>query len=149
MEKKQVKFVNYKKYYELVDNYKKNHNGEYPETLIIDNYIYKLAGGDDWRKVDIDEYHFRESCDTNNAFIYNTSSNEFAIVRPYLYDQLVEYTTYNHWNRIAEQSITEQSLFSNAKQIIIDEFNKAEYKGTFESFNIKNNKATKMIVNLF
>ena len=144
MEKKQVKFVNYKKYYELVDNYKKNHNGEYPETLIIDNYIYKLAGGDDWRKVDIDEYHFRESCDTNNAFIYNTSSNEFAIVRPYLYDKLVENNKYFPINKTIEQS-----LFSNAKQIIIDEFNKAEYKGTFESFNIKNNKATKMIVNLF
>ena len=148
MEKKQVKFVNYKKYYELVDNYIKEHNGEYPEVLIDDKYMYRLSGGDDWRKVDINEYHFRESCDTNNAFIYNTSSNEFAIVKPYLYDQLVEYTTYNHWNRIAEQSITEQSLFSNAKKIIIDAFDKAEYKGTFESFDTKNNKASKMIVNL-
>ena len=144
MDKKRIKFVNYKKYYELVDNYKKDHNGEYPETLIIDNYIYKLAGGDDWRKVDIDEYHFRESCDTNNAFIYNTSSNEFAIVRPYLYDKLVEYDKFFPLNKTIEQS-----LFSNAKQILIDEFNNAEYKGTFESFNIKNNKATKMIVNLF
>ena len=144
MDKKTIKFVNYKKYYELVDNYKKDHNGEYPETLIIDNYIYKLAGGDDWRKVDIDEYHFRESCDTNNAFIYNTSSNEFAIVRPYLYDKLVENHKYFPFNKTIEQS-----LFSNAKQILIDEFNNAEYKGTFESFNIKNNKATKMIVNLF
>ena len=144
MDKKKIKLVNYKKYYELVDNYKKDHNGEYPEMLIIDNYIYKLAGGDDWRKVDIDEYHFRESCDTNNAFIYNTSSNEFAIVRPYLYDKLVEYHKYFPLNKTIEQS-----LFSNAKQILIDEFNNAEYKGTFESFNIKNNKATKMIVNLF
>ena len=144
MDKKTIKFVNYKKYYELVDNYKKDHNGEYPEMLIIDNYIYKLAGGDDWRKVDIDEYHFRESCDTNNAFIYNTSSNEFAIVRPYLYDKLVEHHNYFPLNKTIEQS-----LFSNAKQILIDEFNNAEYKGTFESFNIKNNKATKMIVNLF
>ena len=144
MDKKTIKFVNYKKYYELVDNYKKDHNGEYPETLIIDNYIYKLAGGDDWRKVDIDEYHFRESCDTNNAFIYNTSSNEFVIVRPYLYDKLVENHKYFPFNKTIEQS-----LFSNAKQILIDEFNNAEYKGTFESFNIKNNKATKMIVNLF
>ena len=144
MDKKTIKFVNYKKYYELVDNYKKDHNGEYPEMLIIDNYIYKLAGGDDWRKVDIDEYHFRESCDTNNAFIYNTSSNEFAIVKPYLYDQLVKYTVYNPVNRISEQS-----FFNNAKQTMIGAFNNAEYKGTFESFNVKNNKATKMIVNLF
>ena len=142
MDKKVIKFVNYKKYYELVDNYKKDHNGEYPETLIIDNYIYKLAGGDDWRKVDIDEYHFRESCDTNNAFIYNTSSNEFAIVRPYLYDQLVEYAVYN------PKKISEQSFFNNAKQTLIDAFNNAEYKGTFESFDVKNNKATKIIVNL-
>lgn len=148
MDKKHIKFVNYKKYYELVDNYRKEHNGEYPEALIDDKYMYRLAGGDDWRKVDIDEYHFRESCDTNNAFIYNTSSNEFAVVRPYLYDKLVEYTIYNHWNRIARQSITEQSLFSNAKQTMIDAFNNAEYKGTFESFDVKNNKATKMIVNL-
>ena len=142
MDKKRIKFINYKKYYELVDNYKKDHNGEYPETLIIDNYIYKLAGGDDWRKVDIDEYHFRESCDTNNAFIYNTSSNEFAIVRPYLYDQLVEYAVYN------PKKISEQSFFNNAKQTLIDAFNNAEYKGTFESFDVKNNKATKIIVNL-
>ena len=132
MDKKAIKFVNYKKYYELVDNYRKEHNGEYPEVLIDDKYMYRLAGGDDWRKVDIDEYHFRESCDTNNAFIYNTSSNEFAIVRPYLYDKLVEYTIYN------PNKISEQSFFNNA----------AEYKGTFESFNVKNNKATKMIVNL-
>ena len=143
MNKKVIKFVNYKKYYELVDNYKKEHNGEYPEALIDDKYMYRLAGGDDWRKVDIDEYHFRESCDTNNAFIYNTSSNEFAIVRPYLYDQLVEYTVYN------PKKISEQSFFNNAKQTMIDAFNNAEYKGTFESFNVKNNKATKMIVNLF
>lgn len=114
MDKKQIKFVNYKKYYELVDNYKKEHNGEYPEVLIDDKYMYRLAGGDDWRKVDIDEYHFRESCDTNNAFIYNTSSNEFAVVRTYLYDQLVEYTTYNPGNRISEQS-----FFNNAKQTFI------------------------------
>ena len=143
MDKKQIKFVNYKKYYELVDNYRKEHNGEYPEVLIDDKYMYRLAGGDDWRKVDIDEYHFRESCDTNNAFIYNTSSNEFAIVRPYLYDQLVEYTVYN------PKKISEQSFFNNAKQTMIGAFNNAEYKGTFESFNVKNNKATKMIVNLF
>lgn len=143
MDKKAIKFVNYKKYYELVDNYRKEHNGEYPEVLIDDKYMYRLAGGDDWRKVDIDEYHFRESCDTNNAFIYNTSSNEFAIVRPYLYDQLVEYTVYN------PKKISEQSLFNNAKQTMIDAFNNAEYKGTFESFNVKNNKANKMIVNLF
>ena len=143
MDKKVIKFVNYKKYYELVDNYKKEHNGEYPEALIDDKYMYRLAGGDDWRKVDIDEYHFRESCDTNNAFIYNTSSNEFAIVRPYLYDQLVEYTVYN------PKKISEQSFFNNAKQTMIDAFNNAEYKGTFESFDVKNNKATKMIVNLF
>lgn len=143
MDKKHIKFVNYKKYYELVDNYRKEHNGEYPEVLIDDKYMYRLAGGDDWRKVDIDEYHFRESCDTNNAFIYNTSSNEFAIVRPYLYDQLVEYTVYN------PKKISEQSFFNNAKQTMIGAFNNAEYKGTFESFNAKNNKATKMIVNLF
>lgn len=143
MDKKHIKFVNYKKYYELVDNYRKEHNGEYPEALIDDKYMYRLAGGDDWRKVDIDEYHFRESCDTNNAFIYNTSSNEFAIVRPYLYDQLVEYTVYNPWNRISEQS-----LFNNAKQTMFDAFNNAEYKGTFDVFDVKNNKATKMIVNL-
>ena len=143
MDMKQIKFVNYKKYYELVDNYRKEHNGEYPEVLIDDKYMYRLAGGDDWRKVDIDEYHFRESCDTNNAFIYNTSSNEFAIVRPYLYDQLVKYTVYN------PNKTSEQSLFSNAKQTMIDAFNNAEYKGTFESFNVKNNKATKMIANLF
>ena len=31
---------------------------------------------------------------------------------------------------------------------MIDAFNNAEYKGTFESFYVKNNKATKMIVNL-
>ena len=142
MDKKVIKFVNYKKYYELVDNYKKEHNGEYPEVLIDDKYMYKLAGGDDWRKVDIDEYHFRESCDTNNAFIYNTSSNEFAIVRPYLYDQLVEYTVYN------PKKISEQSFFNNAKQTLIDAFNNAEYKGTFESFDVKNNKATKMVINL-
>ena len=142
MDKKVIKFVNYKKYYELVDNYKKEHNGEYPEALIDDKYMYRLAGGDDWRKVDIDEYHFRESCDTNNAFIYNTSSNEFAIVRPYLYDQLVEYAVYN------PKKISEQSFFNNAKQTMIDTFNNAEYKGTFESFDVKNNKATKMIVNL-
>ena len=142
MDKKAIKFVNYKKYYELVDNYKKEHNGEYPEVLIDDKYMYRLAGGDDWRKVDIDEYHFRESCDTNNAFIYNTSSNEFAIVRPYLYDQLVEYTVYN------PKKISWQSFFNNAKQTMIDAFNNAEYKGTFESFNVKNNKANKMIVNL-
>ena len=142
MDKKQIKFVNYKKYYELVDNYRKKHNGEYPEVLIDDKYMYRLAGGDDWRKVDIDEYQFRESCDTNNAFIYNTSSNEFAIVRPYLYDQLVEYTVYN------PKKISEQSFFNNAKQTMIDAFNSAEYKGTFESFDVKNNKATKMIVNL-
>ena len=143
MDKKVIKFVNYKKYYELVDKYRKEHNGEYPEVLIDDKYMYRLAGGDDWRKVDIDEYHFRESCDTNNAFIYNTSSNEFAIVRPYLYDQLVEYAVYN------PKKISEQSFFNNAKQTMIDAFNNAEYKGTFESFNVKNNKATKMIVNLF
>lgn len=143
MDKKKIKFVNYKRYYELVDNYRKEHNGKYPEALIDDKYMYRLAGGDDWRKVDIDEYHFRESCDTNNAFIYNTFSNEFAIVRPYLYDQLVEYTAYNPGNRISEQS-----FFNNAKQTLIDAFNNAEYKGTFESFNVKNNKATKMIVNL-
>ena len=143
MDKKVIKFVNYKKYYELVDNYRKEHNGEYPEVLIDDKYMYRLAGGDDWRKVDIDEYHFRESCDTNNAFIYNTSSNEFAIVRPYLYDKLVEYTIYN------PNKISEQSFFNNAKRTLIDAFNNAEYKGTFESFDIKNNKATKMIVNLF
>ena len=142
MDKKVIKFVNYKKYYELVDKYRKEHNGEYPEVLIDDKYMYRLAGGDDWRKVDIDEYHFRESCDTNNAFIYNTSSNEFAIVRPYLYDQLVEYAVYN------PKKISEQSLFNNAKQTMIDAFNNAEYKGTFESFDVKNNKATKIIVNL-
>lgn len=148
MKKKQIKFLNYTRYYSLldnylVDNYRKEHNGEYPEALIDDKYMYRLAGGDDWRKVDIDEYHFRESCDTNNAFIYNTSSNEFAIVRPYLYDKLVEYTVYNPGNRISEQS-----FFNNAKQTMIDAFNNAEYKGTFESFDVKNNKATKMIVNL-
>ena len=142
MDKKAIKFVNYKKYYELVDNYRKEHNGEYPEVLIDDKYMYRLAGGDDWRKVDIDEYHFRESCDTNNAFIYNTSSNEFAIVRPYLYDKLVEYTIYN------PNKISEQSFFNNAKRTLIDAFNNAEYKGTFELFDVKNNKATKMIVNL-
>ena len=142
MEKKKIKFVNYKRYYELIDNYKKEHNCEYPEALIDDKYMYRLAGGDDWRKVDIDEYHFRESCDTINAFIYNTSSNEFAIVRPYLYDQLVEYAVYN------PKKISEQSFFNNAKQTLIDAFNNAEYKGTFELFDVKNNKATKMIVNL-
>lgn len=142
MDKKKIKFVNYKKYYELLDNYRKDNNGEYTEALIDDKYMYRLAGGDDWRKVDIDEYHFRESCDTNNAFIYNTSSNEFSIVRPYLYDQLVEYTLYN------PKKISEQSFFNNAKQTMIDAFNNAEYKGTFESFDVKNNKATKMIVNL-
>ena len=42
MDKKTIKFVNYKKYYELVDNYKKDHNGEYTETLIIDNQQNKL-----------------------------------------------------------------------------------------------------------
>ena len=143
MKKKAIKFVNYKKYYNLVDNYKEEHNNEYPEALFDDKYMYRLAGGDDWRKVDVDDYHFRESCDTNNAFIYNTSSNEFAIVKPYLYDKLVECNKYNPYS-----DIVEQTLFSNAKQIMIDEFNKAEYKGTFESFDVKNNKATKMIVNL-
>ena len=142
MKKKAIKFVNYKKYYELVDNYKEEHNNEYPEVLFDDKYMYRLAGGDDWRKVDIDDYHFRESCDTNNAFIYNTSSNEFAVVKPYLYDKLVECNKYNPCS-----DIVEQTLFSNAKQIMIDEFNKAEYKGTFESFDVKHNKATKMIIN--
>ena len=141
MKKKAIKFVNYKKYYELVDNYKEEHNNEYPEALFDDKYMYRLAGGDDWRKVDIDDYHFRESCDTNNAFIYNTSSNEFAVVKPYLYDKLVECNKYNPCS-----DIVEQTLFSNAKQIMIDAFNKAEYKGTFESFDVKHNKATKMII---
>ena len=144
MNKKVIKFVNYKKYYDLVDNYKEEHNNEYPEALFDDKYMYRLAGGDDWRKVDIDDYHFRESCDTNNAFIYNTSSNEFAVVKPYLYDKLVECNKYNPCN-----GIVEQTLFNNAKQIMIDEFNKAEYKGTFESFDVKHNTATKMIINLF
>ena len=144
MKKKVIKFVNYKKYYELVDNYKEEHNNEYPEALFDDKYMYRLAGGDDWRKVDIDDYHFRESCDTNNAFIYNTSSNKFAVVKPYLYDKLVECNRYNPCS-----GIVEQTLFSNAKQIMIDEFNKAEYKGTFDSFDVKHNKATKMIINLY
>ena len=144
MKKKAIKFVNYKKYYELVDNYKEEHNNEYPKALFDDKYMYRLAGGDDWRKVDIDDYHFRESCDTNNAFIYNTSSNEFAVVKPYFYDKLVECNKYNPCS-----DIVEQTLFSNAKQIMIDAFNKAKYKGTFESFDVKHNKATKMIINLY
>lgn len=143
METKIIKFINYTKYCNLLIEYRNAHNGKYPELLVDDKYVYCQAGGDDWRKVDVDDYHLRESCDTNNAFIFNTSTKEFAIVSIYLYDDLVNFSKcFCSRNRI------EHPIKDNAKQIMENAFNESKYKGSFDSFNLKNNKATKMTINI-
>lgn len=115
-----VKFINYARMHNAFANY---NPVNYDETT-----MYRLAGGDDWRKVDADNLHYRGSCDTCNGFIYDDKSNTFYITGENGYD----------FDKFNGQNV-------DAKQVMRTLITSAIALGTFKSYN-GGNKATGMVV---
>lgn len=130
MTEMKLKFVNIEKFEDMWLETDVDKQFEGYDMLVLNGIAYKRSGGDDWRKLTFETYILSQSCDTGNAFIFNTTNNTFAIVDPSSTKEHGYFYDIAYKNNVA----------------IKDAYDKAVLRGTYK--NLNKNKASGMVITL-